>query len=131
MKVTQSNLHYVAYLLRNVLSDGFIIQSFYPEAKRFNSILKHFKIKEDWKDFLYKIEQSIECSFEKGIIEIESDYIRIHNGIYSNSDSDFFDDPYKVTLIHVGDEITFNKGLIKIRASFVLHDAKCIDKITY
>lgn len=131
MKITKANLSYVAHLLRKNISNGFTSQAFYPEAKRFNSILKHFKIKEDWKDFLYKVEQSIECSFEKGIIEVESDYIRIHNEIYSNFNSDFFDDPHKATLIHVGDEITFNKGLITIRQKFVTHDAKCIEKFTF
>lgn len=130
MKITASNLSYVAHLLRKNLSNGFKSQTFYPEAKRFNSILKHFNINNNFKDFLYKIEQSTICEFEKGIIEVEDTYIRIHNGIYGN-ESQYENDPYKATIIEIGDEITFNKGIIKVRQKFPIHNAKCIEKITF
>lgn len=128
MKVTKSNLHYVAKLLRKCLTNGFNVQTFYPEAKKFNSILKHFNIENDWKNFLYKIEQSNICNFEQGVIEIEDTYIRIHNNLKSNA---YFEDNYRAMLVYVGDEIKFNKGLITIRQKFVTHDAKCIEKITF
>ena len=131
MKITKANLSYVAHLLRKNISNGFTSQAFYPEAKRFNSILKYFNINNNFEDFLYKIEQSNICEFEKGIIEIEDTYIRIHNGVYSNNDYEFWDDPYKATIVEIGDEIKFNKGLITIRQKFITHDAKCIEKITF
>ena len=131
MKITKANLSYVAHLLRKNISNGFTSQAFYPEAKRFNSILKYFNINNNFEDFLYKIEESNICEFEKGIIEIEDTYIRIHNGVYSNNDYEFWDDPYKATIVEIGDEIKFNKGLITIRQKFPIHDAKCIEKFTF
>lgn len=56
-------------------------------------------------------------------------YIRIHNN-GNDWDWDYYNS-YKAFCIHVGDEITFNKGLITIRSPYVIHDAKCIIKIKY
>lgn len=131
MKVTQSNLHYVSYLLHKVLSNGFNIQTFYPEAKRFNSVLKYFKIEDKKEDFFYKVEKSNICNFQQGVVEIEDTYIRIHNNNFSTNYWDDSIDNYCAMLVHIGDEIKFNKGLIIIRQKFVLHDAKCIQKIKF
>ena len=131
MKVTKSNLHYVARLLRKYLMNGFNTQTFYPEAKKFNSVLRHFNIENNRIEFLYKIERSNVCNFQQGIVEIEDYYIRIHNNNFS---TDYWDedlDNYRAMLVYVGDEIKFNKGLITIRQEFVTHDAKCIEKITF
>lgn len=128
MKVTKSNLHYVAKLLCKCLTNGFNVQTFYPEAKKFNSVLRHFNIENNWKDFLYKIEQSNVCNFEQGVIEIEDTYIRIHNNLKSNA---YFEDNYSAMLVQIGDDIKFNKGLITIRCPFILHNARCIEKITF
>ena len=129
MKVTQANLHYIAHLLSKCITNGFNIQTFYPEAKKQNSILKHFKIEYNFNDFLYKIEESDVAYFQQGIIEIEDIYIRIHNNLQSSNN--YWEDNYRATLIHIGDEIKFNRGLITIRCPFVIHDAKCIQKITF
>ena len=130
MRITKANLFYVAHLLRKNISNGFKSQVFYPEAKRFNTPLKYFNIPNNEFNFLYKIEKSNPYHFEKGVIEVEDTYIRIHNGLYNN-ESEWWNNPYKATLIEIGDEIIFNKGLIKIRQKFVIHDAKCIKKFTF
>jgi predicted RNA-binding protein associated with RNAse of E/G family len=129
MKVTESNLHYIVHLLSKCITNGFNIQTFYPEAKKQNSILKHFKIEYNFNDFLYQIEESNVAYFQQGIIEIEDTYIRIHNNLQSSTN--FWEDNHKAMLINIGDEIKFNRGLITIRCPFVIHDAKCIQKITY
>ena len=131
MKVTKSNLHYIARLLRKYLTNGFNTQTFYPEAKKFNSVLMHFNIENNWSEFLYKIERSNVCNFKQGIVEIEDYYIRIHNNDFSTDywDEDF--DNYCAILVYVGDEIKFNKGLITIRQKNVTNDAKSIEKITF
>ena len=131
MKVTKSNLHYVARLLSKYLTNGFNTQTFYPESKKFNSVLRHFNIENNWAEFIYKIERSNVCNFQQGIVEIEDHYIRIHNNNFS---TDYWNedlDNYRAMLVYVGDEIKFNKGLITIRQKFVTNDAKCIEKITF
>lgn len=126
MKITNSNIAYVAYLLRKTISNGFTIQYFYPEAKKKNSILKHFNV-ENY--FLYSIDESNVAEFQNVSIELDElvdfgKFIRIHNnGGYSRNT--------KATIIKIGDEIKFNKNLITLRAEFMMHDAKCIKKIRY
>ena len=131
MKVTKSNLHYVAKLLRKCLTNGFNVQTFYPEGKKFNSVLRHFNIENNWVEFLYKIERSYVCNFQQGIVEVEDHYIRIHNNDFSTNYWDEDLDNYRVMIVYVGDEIKFNKGLITVRQKFITHDAKCIEKITF
>jgi predicted RNA-binding protein associated with RNAse of E/G family len=121
MKVTQANLHYIAHLLSKCITNGFNIQNFYPEAKKQNSVLKHFKIEYNFNDFLYRIEESNIAYFGEGNIEIEDNYIRIY-GLRPDC---------RVVIIKIDDEIKFNRGLIRIRSPFIIRDAKCIQKITF
>lgn len=126
MKITNSNIAYVAYLLRKTISNGFTIQNFYPEAKKKNSILKYFNI-ENY--YLYSIDESNVAEFQNVSIELDEleshgKFIKIHNNAEYARDA-------KATIISVGDEIKFNKNLITLRAEFMMHDAKCIKKIRY
>ena len=132
MKVTNSNIAYVAHLLKKSISNGFTHQRFYPEAKKRNLILNHFNIKNIGYE-LYSIEESNLSTFDN--VSIEQDqtgsdkYIRIHNN-GTDSGWDYYDS-YKAFCIYIGDEITFNKNLIVIRCPFVIHNAKSIVKIKY
>lgn len=140
MKVTESNIHFVAYLLKKYISNGFTEQTFYPASKKANSVLKHFNIEYHWLDFMYKVEESVKSVFNKGVVEIDNffsqyHYIRIHNNgekVSNFYDLDFDDDDnFKAMVIHCGDEIKFNKGRITIKKEAPLHKDKVLSVITY
>ena len=139
MKVTKSNIHFVAHLLKKCLTNGFVIQTYYPTAKKQNSILKHFNIENNWSDFLYRIENSDKANFRKAVIEIDNkhhryNYIRIHNDGETSSDFmdyDFNDNSYMAMIIHIGDKITFNKGRIVICKKHFLSNENILEIINY
>lgn len=138
MKITEQNISYIAHLLKKTISNGFVEQTFYPSSKKFNSVLKHFNVEDNWRDFLYKVEESNKSHFIKGIVEIDNffneyKYIRIHNNGERNSsffDMDF-DDGYMAMVIHCGNEISFNKNRIVIKQKHPLGEEKVFSIINY
>lgn len=126
MKVTKDNIALVAHRLK-VLSNGFIEQTFYPPAKKVNAVCKKLGITDGC---ITRIEQSAISHFDTVIITLETNFcgfppfIRIHNNIQD-------DRYYMAMIIEVGDEITFNKGLIIIKDTNIIIDEKCICKIKY
>jgi hypothetical protein len=140
MIVSESNIHFVAHLLKKYISNGFTEQTFYPSSKKANSVLRYFNIEDDWKDVLYEVEKSLKSHFSRGFIEIDNffseyNYIRIHNDgkrIYDFYDLDLIDNNgYMAMVIRCGDEIKFNKGRITIRQKLSIKNDKVLNVITY
>ena len=120
MKITQSNLHYIVFLLRKCLPETIATQYFYNMAKKQNAVLKYFNIPNKFGDFLYDIEESNYGEMEGIKIDLESYYIRIRNYNWEEA-----------FCIYVGDEISFKTGSIHIRCKHPTNKSKCNHIIYY
>lgn len=120
MKITQANLHYVAFLLRKLLPNTISSQYFYNTSKKQNAVLKYFNIPFDRFDFLYKIEESNRGEMEGIKIDLESYYIRVRN--YNG---------LQAFCIYIGDEISFKLRSIHIRCKHPVNEYKCTHIINY
>lgn len=118
MKINQSNLHYVAHLLRKHLPNDIFSQYFYNKEKKLNSILRYFNIPDVFPYFLYEVEKS-NLGYMKNIkIDLESYYIRVGNG-------------KEAFVLHIGDEIKFGVERITIKCKHPTKKSKCTHLITF
>ena len=116
--VTKENLKTIAGYF-NKFKDkkyGLVSQYFYPPAKKLNSNLNNIGIKNKTKFIKNSllIQKSIKAFFEDFIIDIENEFIRIHNNKNHNS--------YMAFIINIGDKITIKNNRIFIKSKNIIFD---------
>lgn len=130
MKINKQNIHTVFYRLNNALNNkNFTNQRFYHQAKRRNSLRKHYNLPDE--DYLscYEVEESaLSIWSNKNTFELETNFIT------RTPDEPFIrviDDMNRGFLINAGDEIKFNQNRITIRTWHPTKKEKCTMLITY